>query len=498
MKKFVPFIALLLTLCSMNGQNFNNNLTLDKSINHLIIKNSADSMDIKAKLMEENTTTEGIGIYINAEKSNNKNYGIISHTQGIAKYNTSYFGRVSGASDRNVGGFYIVEGESMNIGLVNHLKNGTANIGLLNSITESYNNKTAANMGIYNKILNNGNGKSTTYNHGIISSVSGSNNTNIAFLGYLSVQTNDEGIKVYPDNSENYLFKGEIKANDSRNKGVMIKVSGENSNNDGIHVEVDAGISNRAAYFKGDVMFESINNAPYFMWHQRKGYIISGHGAYPNEDKMGVNSLSVGMNTFAYDNNSGAIGEGLITHQPGQLVIGNFNYVRNDTSKILTAPLFQVGNGRIGKRSNAFEVNIEGRTFQDWIGINQPDSISYYAEMDSPVTRLLMLEGVKYGWNNEYGHPTNYFYGFDLESFRKNFPSLIHRNSEAENTLNTVALIPVLTEAFKEMNAKNQEQEKLLMSAFEKIQLLEKSLEELSSKLVKPEEDTDSDKNGME
>lgn len=209
----------------------------------------------------------------------------------------------------------------------------------------------------------------------------------------------------------------------------------------------------------------------------------------PSHDRMGLSSISIGRNSFAYDNNSGAIGEGLITHQEGQLVVGRYNYTRNDTSMTITGSLFQVGNGRAEKRSNAFEATIEGRTFQDWVGINQPNGDSLYNEIDSALQTILRLKGLKYKWDDIYGHPHEDLYGFEIGSFKNSLPGLISRNSAAQRTLNMVALTPIITEAIKELHHNNEVQKKELETAFSLIEELKNELESLKKSLSKEEDE---------
>lgn len=264
MKLTLTTLLILLNLALLKSQNVNNLLTSESIFKYLLINNSQENVDAeKLKSQFERKNKSGIGIYLKSGISSSSNVGIINYSEEKANSNTSYQAIISGGKERNIGAFYTIEGEnSTNIGIANVINNGKTNIGLLNSFSENYNNKEAANMGVYNKILNNGNGQKTTYNYGVISAISGTNNTNVAYSGYISAQKNDEGVTVFADNSENYLSRGEITAEESKNYGLHYKVKGSTSENTGLYVEVGLGRLNKQLILKEMLCLKALNKLP--------------------------------------------------------------------------------------------------------------------------------------------------------------------------------------------------------------------------------------------
>ena len=178
---------------------------------------------------------------------------------------------------------------------------------------------------------------------------------------------------------------------------------------------------------------------------------------------------------------SAAFGRGTITEngQPGQFACGKYNI---DPQKIEdTYPLFIVGNGTgttVTARSNAFEVYTTGNATLAGTLTQSSDSRlkNNVTNIGSALENVVKLRGVTFNWDltKQPSADKKLQYGFIAQEVEKVFPELVTTDSKGFKTLNYIGVIPVLTEAVKELKQENDELKSTIQDLIKRIEALEK------------------------
>ena len=98
--------------------------------------------------------------------------------------------------------------------------------------------------------------------------------------------------------------------------------------------------------------------------------------------------------------------------------------------------------------------------------------------LPSTLSSVVKLQGVSYFWNaNEF--PDKHFtdtkqIGFIAQDLEKIYPEVVFTDKEGYKSVDYSRLTPILVEAIKELNAKNEEQRKMIQEMMNKIEKLEK------------------------
>lgn len=191
----------------------------------------------------------------------------------------------------------------------------------------------------------------------------------------------------------------------------------------------------------------------------------------------GDNSIAVGDNCSAGANQSAAIGYYTQAKKEAQFVCGKFNTFD------ATSALFIVGNGTgDDTRRNAFVVNSDGTA--TLAGILTAESLTQSSDsrlktnvntIETALDNVLKLRGVTFYWDKTKipSSSDNLQYGFIAQEVEKIFPDLVTTDSNGYKTMNYIGVIPVLTEAVKELKKENEELKSTLESLLKRVEALE-------------------------
>lgn len=188
----------------------------------------------------------------------------------------------------------------------------------------------------------------------------------------------------------------------------------------------------------------------------------------------GENSIAVGKSCVAEGNQSAAIGEGSWTKMDAQFVCGKYNTFD------ATSALFIVGNGSgtaNDARRNAFVVNNDGTAALAGTLTQSSDSRlkTNVNTIGTALDNVLKLRGVTFYWDKTKipSSSDNLQYGFIAQEVEKIFPDLVTTDSNGYKTMNYIGVIPVLTEAVKELKKENEELKSTLEDLLKRVEALE-------------------------
>ena len=189
---------------------------------------------------------------------------------------------------------------------------------------------------------------------------------------------------------------------------------------------------------------------------------------------IGKNSLVIGKGCVAEGNQSAAIGEGSWTKMNAQFVCGKYN--KFDA----TSALFIVGNGSgtaDDARSTAFYVTEGGKAFvQGGVELSSDSRMKTNVNtIGTALDNVLKLRGVTFYWDKTKipSSSDNLQYGFIAQEVEKIFPDLVTTDSNGYKTMNYIGVIPVLTEAVKELKKENEELKSTLEDLLKRVEALE-------------------------
>lgn len=229
-------------------------------------------------------------------------------------------------------------------------------------------------------------------------------------------------------------------------------------------------------------------------------------------------SVSYGSGSEAIGNYAVTFGESTIARSYSSVVMGRYN-VRNNAFNseewIDTDPLFVIGNGNGQRRdpdqfSNALTVLKNGNV---GVGTADPEqaldvagnvqAVEYLNVSDARYKKdirnvsnafeaLKNIRGVNYKFNTDKFAGKKFSnteqYGFLAQEIQNVFPELVHENKEGYLSVNYIGLIPVLTEALKEVKAESDE----------RLSMLEKEIEDLKAGMANLKSEVRDDQIGLE
>ncbi len=175
---------------------------------------------------------------------------------------------------------------------------------------------------------------------------------------------------------------------------------------------------------------------------------------------------------------SAAFGRGTITEngQHGQFACGKYNI--DPTKNGDTYPIFIVGNGtNTTNRSNAFYVTTEGKAYANSFELTSDSRLkNNVTNIGSALENIVKLRGVTFNWDltKQPSADKKLQYGFIAQEVEKVFPELVTTDSKGFKTLNYIGVIPVLTEAVKELKQENDELKSTIQDLIKRIEALEK------------------------
>ncbi|MBQ9214089.1 MAG: tail fiber domain-containing protein, partial [Bacteroidales bacterium] len=186
--------------------------------------------------------------------------------------------------------------------------------------------------------------------------------------------------------------------------------------------------------------------------------------------------------TIEQNKYSAVIGNNLISGSlaNAQFVCGRFNK-EVGSNNTTTFPLFIVGNGTRPTetaRSNAFEVYTTGNATLAGTLTQSSDSRlkNNVTNIGSALENVVKLRGVTFNWDltKQPSADKKLQYGFIAQEVEKVFPELVTTDSKGFKTLNYIGVIPVLTEAVKELKQENDELKSTIQDLIKRIEALEK------------------------
>lgn len=188
----------------------------------------------------------------------------------------------------------------------------------------------------------------------------------------------------------------------------------------------------------------------------------------------GDNSIAVGDNCNAGANQSAAMGLGSQAKMQAQFVCGKYNKLDE------TSALFIVGNGSgtaNDARSTAFYVTEGGKAFvQGGVELTSDSRLKTNVNtIGTALDNVLKLRGVTFYWDKTKipSSSDNLQYGFIAQEVEKIFPDLVTTDSNGYKTMNYIGVIPVLTEAVKELKKENEELKSTLEDLLKRVEALE-------------------------
>ncbi len=171
-----------------------------------------------------------------------------------------------------------------------------------------------------------------------------------------------------------------------------------------------------------------------------------------------------------------------VNQAPYQFACGKFNTPMKSTDessgKSIVYPLFIVGNGTAEKRSNAFYVNSDGSATLAGELTSPSDSRlkTNVNGISSALDKIVKLRGVTFNWDpsKKPSADKKLQYGFIAQEVEKIFPELVTTDSEGFKSLNYIGIVPVLTEAVKELKKENDDLKATINDLVKRIEALEK------------------------
>ncbi len=219
-----------------------------------------------------------------------------------------------------------------------------------------------------------------------------------------------------------------------------------------------------------------------FSWNSSRGYVRLNALASSEEEQPGFGSIAAGRQTTSEGWFSAAFGDNVSSENRASFVIGAYNELDeegNPGNDQLDDYIFAIGNGSEGRRANAMTVLRNGNT--DINGnvtvenlINNSDR-RYKKNINKlkSISKLGKLNGVQY--NLKKSKDDRLEFGFIAQEIQKVYPNLVYEDKKGYLGVNYIGLIPLLTEAYKELK-------KELKDKDDKITLLEKKVEDLNSR----------------
>ena len=168
-----------------------------------------------------------------------------------------------------------------------------------------------------------------------------------------------------------------------------------------------------------------------------------------------------------------AIGNSIrIKNYDNQFVCGKYN--NSDQEAV-----FAVGNGTSDtQRSNAFYITNNGNATLTGVLSQSSDSRlkTNVNQISSALDKIVKLRGVTFYWDltKKPSADQKLQYGFIAQEVEKVFPELVTSDSQGFKTLNYTGIIPVLTEAVKELKQENEELKSTVQDLIKRIEALER------------------------
>lgn len=171
-----------------------------------------------------------------------------------------------------------------------------------------------------------------------------------------------------------------------------------------------------------------------------------------------------------------------VNQAPYQFACGKFNTPlksKDESGNNIAYPLFVVGNGTADNaRSNAFMVYSDGNATLAGALTSSSDSRlkTNVNGISSALNKVVKLRGVTFNWDlsKKPSADKKLQYGFIAQEVEKIFPELVTTDSEGFKSLNYIGIVPVLTEAVKELKAENDELKSTINDLVKRIEALEK------------------------
>jgi hypothetical protein len=170
-----------------------------------------------------------------------------------------------------------------------------------------------------------------------------------------------------------------------------------------------------------------------------------------------------------------------VNQAPYQFACGKFNTPmksKNESGENIVYPLFIVGNGTAeNARSNAFYVTNEGKAFANSVELSSDSRLKTNVNgISSALDKIVKLRGVTFNWDSSKKPSADkkLQYGFIAQEVEKIFPELVTTDSEGFKSLNYIGIVPVLTEAVKELKKENDDLKATINDLVKRIEALEK------------------------
>lgn len=104
-----------------------------------------------------------------------------------------------------------------------------------------------------------------------------------------------------------------------------------------------------------------------------------------------------------------------------------------------------------------------------WLPTNKEHKIE---NIQNALQLLLNVNGITYKYSSKQNSLNSYMYGFEPLDFKRVFPNLVKEDENEHHTINYIAMIPVLSEAIKELNKQKKELEDKVKSLEDKVNAL--------------------------
>ncbi len=201
-----------------------------------------------------------------------------------------------------------------------------------------------------------------------------------------------------------------------------------------------------------------------FSWNSSRGSMRLNALVTPLEEQEGFGSISVGRQTTSEGWFSAAFGDNVSSENRTSFVVGAYNELDEEGNPGNDQPddyIFAIGNGSEGRRSNAVTVLRNGNTdingnvtVENLINNSDRRYKKNINKLKSP-SKLGKLNGVQY--NLKKSKDDRLEFGFIAQELQKVYPNLVYEDKKGYLGVNYVGLIPLLTEAYKELKSDYQE-----------------------------------------
>lgn len=264
-------------------------------------------------------------------------------------------------------------------------------------------------------------------------------------------------------------------------------VVGQTNNVSGFLASITGGMLNGAAGSRSFVGGGFANEA--------FGDISSIGGGGANKTFALFSTIAGGNDNFTYGERSAIPGGvGLVTTAFGETVVG----INNDTSggsfhstssRVLTDPLFVVGNGSNNNsgRSNAFTISKDGNAILagNLTQLSDKRLKTNINLLSGALTKILQLNAYTYNWKKAPNRSKDLQIGVLAQEVQAIFPELTTTKENGVIGVNYIGLVPVLIEATKEQQSIIESQKKELEETQQRLEQLENEMAEIKALLKK-------------